>query len=181
MDLVTVVSIIVLLAAMMLPVLAHLLRAHPRWFKAAKYGILGVYALANLYETLLFRTVQSKTKIRWKPLGSYQKSLSFPEGIMSLFNGTVEVIRPGLLETIVLNILLYIPLGYLLPFIFEKLKAWQVVLIAAACSTLTEVAQYVFRIGYVEVDDILNNTLGCIIGLLIHQCIRLCTSQRKTK
>lgn len=171
MDLVTIISIIVLLAALLLPVLAHILRRHPRWFAAAKYVIFGVYILANLYETILFRTVSVDHRAEWALLWSYRASLAFPDGLMSLLRGTVEVTRPGLLEEIILNVLLYIPMGYLLPTVFEKLKPWQVVLIGFVCSVLTEVSQYVFKIGLFEFDDMLNNTIGCVIGLVMYLCI----------
>ena len=170
MDLVTLISMIVLIAALMLPVLAHVLRWHPRWFAAAKYVIFVVYILANLYETILFRAVNPEPKAEWALLWSYRESLAFPDGLMSLFRGTVEVTRPALLEEIVLNILLYIPMGYLLPTIFEKLRPRQVVLIGFVCSVLTEVSQFVFKIGLFEFDDMLNNTMGCIIGLIMYLC-----------
>lgn len=171
MDLVTLISLIVLLAALLLPVLASVLCRHPRWFAAAKYIIFGVYILANLYETILFRTVNPDRQAKWKLLWSYRESLAFPDGLMSLFRGTVEITRPVLLEEIVLNILLYIPMGYLLPTIFEKLKPWHVVLIGFGCSVLTEVSQLVFKIGLFEFDDMLNNTMGCVIGLVMYLCI----------
>lgn len=165
------ISIFVLVFALLLPVLANGMRRHPRWFAAAKYAILGVYIIANLYETILFRAVKSDYKAEWELLWSYRKSLAFPDGIMSLLRGTVEVVRPALLEEIILNILLYIPLGYLLPFVFEKLKPWQVVVIAFLCSVLTEVTQLVCKIGWFEFDDMLNNTFGCVIGLLIYRSV----------
>lgn len=171
MDLVTTISLIVLLAALLLPVLAQLLRRHPRWFAAAKYIIFGVYILANLYETLLFRRVKANYQAEWSLLWSYRESLAFPDGLKSLFRGTVEVTRPALLEEIILNILLYIPMGYLLPTVFVKLKPRDVVIIGFCCSLLTEVSQLVFRIGLFEFDDMLNNTLGCIVGLGMFLCI----------
>lgn len=134
MDLVTTISLIVLLAALLLPVLAQLLRRHPRWFAAAKYIIFGVYILANLYETLLFRGVRANYQAEWFRLWSYRESLAFPDGLKSLFLGTVEVTRPALLEEIILNIFLYIPMGYLLPSVFEKLKPWHVLLTGFVCS-----------------------------------------------
>ena len=171
MDQVTSISLFVLAFALLLPVLAKGLRRHPRWFAAAKYVILGVYILANLHETLLFRAVRPDYKAEWELLWSYRESLAFPDGLMSLLRGTVEVVRPALLEEIILNILLYIPLGYLLPFVFGKLKPWQVVAIAFGCSALTEVIQLVGKIGWFEFDDMLNNTMGCVIGLVMYRCI----------
>lgn len=170
-DQVKIISVFVLLFALFLPALAHMLRAYPRWFAATKYVILGVYILANLYETILFRSVKPDYKAEWELLWSYRKSLSLPDGMMSLLQGTVAVEYPKLLEEIILNILLYIPLGYLLPFIFTRLKPWQVILIAFVCSALTEISQLVFKIGMFEFDDMLNNTMGCAIGLLMYMCI----------
>lgn len=169
MDQVTVISIFVLVFALLLPVLAHLLRGRPKLYATAKYVIFAVYVAANLYETILFRAVRDDRRAEWELLWSYRKSLDFPDGLMSLFNGTVQVVRPALLEEIILNILLYIPLGYLLPFTFEKLKPWQVLLIGLGCSVLTEVTQLVCKIGLFEFDDMLNNTLGCAIGLMMYK------------
>ncbi len=171
MDQVTTISLLVLIIALFLPVLANALQRHPRWFAAAKYAILGVYILANLHETLLFRAVRPDYRAEWQLLWSYRESLSFPDGLMSLINGTVKVVRPALLEEIVLNILLYIPLGYLLPFVFERLKPWQIVAVALGCSVMTEVIQLIGKIGWFEFDDMLNNTMGCVIGLLIYETV----------
>lgn len=171
MDQVTMISLLVLVIALLLPILANSLRRYPRWFAAAKYAILGVYILANLHETLLFRAVRPDYRAEWQLLWSYRESLAFPDGLMSLIRGTVKVVRPALLEEIVLNILLYIPLGYLLPFVFARIKPWQVIAVALGCSMITEVIQLVGKIGWFEFDDMLNNTLGCVIGLLIYETV----------
>ncbi len=171
MDQVTVISVLVLLIALFLPVLAHVLRRCPRLFTAVKYSILAVYVAANLYETLLFRTMGGTNEVKTELFWSFRKALDLPDGLLSLFNGTVKVVQPDLWEGILLNILLYIPLGYLLPFIFEKLKGWQVVLIAFLCSVLTELTQLIFRLGCFEFDDIINNTLGAVLGWIMYLCI----------
>ena len=167
----TIISVFVLLFALLLPVWAYLLQKHPRLFATAKYTFLGVYIIANLYETILFRTVKPDAPVKLELLWSYRESLTFPDGLLGLLAGTVVIANPALLEEIILNVLLYIPLGYLLPFTFDKLKPWQIILIGMSCSVLTEVTQLVCRIGWFEFDDMLNNTMGCIIGLLMHWCI----------
>ena len=60
MDQVTAISIFVLWFALMLPAISQLLSRKPRLLKLAKYFIFGVYVLANLYETILFRAVKPK-------------------------------------------------------------------------------------------------------------------------
>jgi LacI family transcriptional regulator/LacI family asc operon transcriptional repressor len=48
---------------------------------------------------------------------------------------------------LILNILLYYPLGYLLPILFPKLKPKHVILIGCLCSIATEATQYLLDTG----------------------------------
>lgn len=170
MDQVTAISAFVLAFALMLPALTRLLSRRPRLFKAAKYGILSVYVLANLYETILFRPVKSGMAAELELLWSYREALSIAGGL--------AVSDMGVLVEILLNVLLYIPMGYLLPFVWPELRprrgpvSGRIVAIGFACSVLTELAQLIFRIGLFEFDDMLNNTLGCLIGCVLYEIIQ---------
>ena len=63
------------------------------------------------------------------------------------------------------NIVLFIPLGYLLRAVFPKLrKAWQALLAAAGIIILVELFQMVTLLGACDVDDLILNLLGCAIG-----------------
>lgn len=42
---------------------------------------------------------------------------------------------------------------------------------ALFCSFATETVQYIKKVGYFEIDDIINNTLGAGIGYLIYRII----------
>ncbi len=58
------------------------------------------------------------------------------------------------------NILFFVPFGILFP-----AWKWKAVLISAfAFSVLIEAAQYVFGLGLCELDDVICNTLGAMIG-----------------
>ena len=61
---------------------------------------------------------------------------------------------------IVLNILLFIPLGFLL-----GVKGWKAILFGFLLSAFIECAQYLFLLGYCEADDVLNNTIGTVVGI----------------
>lgn len=65
---------------------------------------------------------------------------------------------------IVLNILMFVPLGFLLRSITDSKKT---MMLAVTLSFLIELTQYVFCLGKGELDDVLNNTLGCGIGILL--------------
>lgn len=68
-------------------------------------------------------------------------------------------------RNIVLNILLFVPLGFLLPLGIRRCRRfWVTYLIGFVVTVLIESAQLILRRGVVEADDILNNFLGTMIG-----------------
>ena len=67
-------------------------------------------------------------------------------------------------QAFVLNILLFVPLGYLIPSYFRKDRWWQVVLIGLCASFAIEVLQKVTGCGMFDPRDILANTIGAAIG-----------------
>lgn len=72
---------------------------------------------------------------------------------------------PGSWRNIILNILMFVPLGILLPLIFKKCrKYWVTYLVGFLFTIIIEVLQLKTGRGIFEADDIFNNTLGCIIG-----------------
>lgn len=68
------------------------------------------------------------------------------------------------------NILLFVPLGYLLRQSGLTKKA--TVFTGLFHSTAIELAQLIFHIGLFEFDDILNNTIGTWIGVILYLKIR---------
>lgn len=73
-----------------------------------------------------------------------------------------------LFRNIILNILLFVPLGFLLPFLKDRLKkVYKVVPIGFAVTLIIEIVQYITKFGIFEIDDIFNNTLGVLLGYSI--------------
>lgn len=100
--------------------------------------------------------------------GEYESPHFFFESYRSAF----ALRTPGQILQLALNVILYIPLGLFLPCcfrLFERVR--YTVLTAFLCSACIEIIQGVFHIGLFEVDDILNNTLGAIIGVLLYQLV----------
>ncbi len=72
---------------------------------------------------------------------------------------------PRLWRNIILNILLFVPFGFLLPVGIKKMEAfWKTWLAGFLFTVCIEVLQLVLKRGIFEPDDILNNTLGAMIG-----------------
>lgn len=78
-----------------------------------------------------------------------------------IVKGLFWEVRMGYWWDIALNILLFIPLGFLV-----GKKSWKTVLFGFLLSAFIELTQYFLFLGYCEADDVLNNTIGCGIGTL---------------
>lgn len=81
-------------------------------------------------------------------------------------------IHPELRMEILLNYVLFIPLGLLLYLCFGKKWGLKVVLIGFLLSVSIEIVQLVFRIGLFEFDDMIGNTIGCLIGAVVGKATR---------
>lgn len=67
------------------------------------------------------------------------------------------------------NILLFVPMGVLLPIIFSKCnKLNMTILIGATISIVIECLQYFFARS-ADVDDVILNTLGTAVGFLVYR------------
>jgi glycopeptide antibiotics resistance protein len=72
------------------------------------------------------------------------------------------------LKNVLGNIIGFIPLGILLPFLFRNLNsAWKTIVAVFLISLAFETTQLVFNLGIFDVDDLLLNTLGGAIGYLV--------------
>ena len=60
-----------------------------------------------------------------------------------------------------MNILFFIPYGLLFP----RKDNWKRVFVTAlVLSVFIELSQFIFNLGWCEVDDVISNTLGAMIG-----------------
>lgn len=62
------------------------------------------------------------------------------------------------------NVLMYVPLGVFLPWIWEKAKLPQILAVGFALSAVTELGQPFIGRSF-DVDDLIANTLGVLLGL----------------
>ena len=66
-----------------------------------------------------------------------------------------------------LNILLFVPFGYLLPQV-KPFRWFQIVGFGFLLSFLIESSQFVFRFGVFELDDLVKNTMGAGLGFWLY-------------
>jgi len=69
---------------------------------------------------------------------------------------------------VVENIFMFIPLGMLFPLLWKRLNsAINCLIVGFFFSLLIEVSQYVTKRGYFQVDDLIFNTLGALLGFYV--------------
>ena len=79
--------------------------------------------------------------------------------------------RNNLLAENILNVVVFVPIG-LFSCVSRRLKWWMVLLIGFGISLLIELLQFVMKRGFSEADDVIHNTLGCAIGIMIVEIIK---------
>ncbi len=79
-----------------------------------------------------------------------------------IFRGLFWEIEMGYWNNIIQNILLFIPLGFLI-------GGKRGIIAGVLLSIGIELTQYIAVLGYCELDDVLNNTIGAAIGALLYK------------
>lgn len=82
-----------------------------------------------------------------------------------------------------MNVVAFVPIGFFMRCVFIRLKWWHIILLGLGLSMIIEVSQLVLRCGTADIDDIILNTAGCMIGVSIYvsfkEIWRLVESQSK--
>ena len=106
------------------------------------------YLLWIIGLTVIFRNLMPTRAIHLIPFSNYR---NLPGSLDRL----VEVIS---------NVAVFVPVGFLLGCAFGRLRWWKVLLIGGGFSLLIEVMQFVLKRGFAEVDEVVHNVLGCLVG-----------------
>lgn len=122
------------------------------WGKAVTAVALVGYVAVLLYATLLRYTGGE---------GRFEANLHLLRGWREAWNSWS---LQGWLN-VLLNVAMFVPLGVLLPLLWERMRKWYVLLAAGFGSSLfIEAVQYLSGRGLLDVDDLFANTLGAALG-----------------
>ena len=70
------------------------------------------------------------------------------------------------MKNILVNLILFLPMGMAVPVLFEKKinKFWKFLLFIIALTLLIEILQFITLMGSSDIDDVILNTIGGCIG-----------------
>ena len=112
--------------------------------------ILAVYLIFTFYLTVVSRASSSNDSIRTEWLEGYKS-------IHDVYASSENY----------LNILLFVPIGFLLGLVARKYRLIYAVLVGLFVSETIECAQLIWHKGTFDVNDLMNNTIGAMIGGVI--------------
>ena len=97
-----------------------------------------------------------------------------PFRTLRLFAGLLDSARPEHVQAAVINlagnIIMFIPLGFLLPKVFSKCASLSRILIATAIIiSIVEILQLFTLVGACDIDDLTLNVLGSGLGYGLHK------------
>lgn len=156
-------------------------RVFPTYKRPYQYVLLTGYVGGVLWLTLVKRLGMEVSQVRFQPFYVIRQLLNCWLGLQKISARACRAIlknSPNLLdgthatpiEDFILNIILFIPLGFLLPYMWPKLNFWKTTLAGLLFSISIEGTQYFAQLGCCDIDDVINNTLGTCIG---YGCFRL--------
>lgn len=118
-------------------------------------GVLLVEYMFLIYcSTVIYRQGYERAGYKLSPFWSYT---AIPYG------------RTELLAENIMNVVVFVPIGFLLVAGIKGLKCWYALLIGFCLSSSIEILQFVFKKGVAETDDVMHNTVGCMIGYGIYK------------
>ena len=137
-----------------------IIRCYPRSARA----ISVIYILAVIYLTFISREPKPDYIITLQPFRAARLAVEIG-GLRGFFENGVRIVKPEYLTGIILNVLLFVPLGYLIPTLSTRCRRWYVaLLVGILASVVIEVTQLITRLGWCDLEDVVNNTFGSLIG-----------------
>ena len=122
------------------------------------------YIIAVLIITLFVRTYDLEVKTLLNPFTKYVNiGKGFANDGWKCFSKNERIITE-----ILLNILLFVPLGFLVPKLQESFRRWwKILLLGLGFSLFIECSQLVLHMGCFDTADLVHNTLGAVVGYVI--------------
>lgn len=123
----------------------HCLRKE-KWRTAGPKFLFCLYVYVVVWQALISREPGSRTGVDPGLFATWQDSAQSKAYVLE-------------------NVLMFLPLGALLPLVWKKAEDARIcVLAGAACSAFIELLQYLTARGHCQTDDLVMNTLGALAG-----------------
>lgn len=149
------------------------------------YAIIGIYVLAVAFLVFFSRSATRDYQVHIALFEDLKNAVHIDFGFLGFIktvftNGFsaawshVNIDNAKDIAQVYMNIMLFVPMGYLLPYVFDWFRAKVRIRPAVACfviAFLIENLQLIFRRGFYDIDDLVSNTIGGIIGQFLYLAV----------
>lgn len=146
-------------------------------FSVSVKGVREGIKTSSIIFLILYAAIVINTTVLSRPLGSERGIIYIPFwSYFAIFDG-----KSKLLEENIMNVIAFLPIGLFLAIGTKRLKWWQAIVAGCSLSVVIEFLQYYFNKGQCEIDDVIHNSLGCVIGYFIVKAIVLLYNSLKPR
>lgn len=125
------------------------------WKKLLAYFLFGTYLYVFLEQAYFSRSPGSRTSVNMEFFGVWNNSLRDKAYMVE-------------------NLMLFIPFGLLFPICIKKARTiWAVLPLSFMASVCLEYMQFVTERGHCQLDDVLMNTAGGVLGFILFKLLSL--------
>lgn len=119
-------------------------------------------ALFIIYLVTLFWIIVFKFNVPFSYIGDIRSINLIPFAESVIVNGKLH------LNEIIMNVVIFVPLGIYSGVLFKRWTIRKKIFLSFLISLICEVLQFILAIGASDITDIINNTLGAVLGLVMY-------------
>ena len=146
--------------------------------KLLLYFVFFVYLMLVAYVTFFSRSAAEDYRVHVALFQDLKNSVKIDYGIFTLIRilftegpaaalSHIQILSKYNVSQVLLNVAMFIPLGYLLPYVFDWYRRSirrRTVITGFLASLLIENVQLITKHGFYDIDDLITNTIGAWIG-----------------
>ena len=123
------------------------------------------YVLFTIYLIALTWILLFKLGVHFSNMGNSRSINLIPFREFLILNGKIDFAE------MIMNVVIFVPLGIYAGIVFKRWITAKKLFLFFLISLIIEGFQYILALGVFDITDIVNNTLGGIIGLMIYEGI----------
>lgn len=133
------------------------------------------FILLGIYLILLTWIILFKTQFSISQIGHIRSLNLIPFGASVIVNGKLDF------DEIVINAIVFIPVGVYMGMLFPDWSFMKKLCPAVGLSFVYEVLQFIFALGATDITDLITNTSGGAIGLFVFAALSTILGKRTNR
>ncbi len=130
-----------------------------------------VFIIVLLYMALIVRILVFKNGINFNSNGAINVEPFYTIKNYTIAMQNANITLKDYSYNIIGNVLIFIPFGMILPYIMFGMKRFNTIVIGFLFILSIEAFQLIARLGVFDIDDIILNLCGVIIGVIVYSFV----------